>query len=305
MFENVLNKGIWQGRVDPEPNSERLHQVIQPFTANVQQGTVLVGFCCDEGVRRNHGRIGAKDAPDAIRKALANLAWHSKKPIYDGGNVNCDDENLEYSQNKLAHKLAVILQSGKLPIVLGGGHEVAFASWCGLIKHLAITNNSANYDLSVINSAQSFSEFFKPQLTPNIGIINFDAHFDLRSPQFVHSSGTPFAQIAEQSSKLNLPFNYAALGISEISNTQNLFEYAQKLNTWIVKDTDFNYLQNPKIAEKLTNWIADKTHIYLSFDIDVLPSFEAPGCSAPASLGVRLEYIYQCLQSSNKVANWY
>ena len=40
----------------------------------------LIGFACDEGVRRNGGRVGAKDGPRAIRAALANLAWHQDVP---------------------------------------------------------------------------------------------------------------------------------------------------------------------------------------------------------------------------------
>jgi len=69
-----IDRSIWQGRIDPEENSERWHQKIQSFKTHSPKGTVLIGFCCDEGVRRNHGRVGAKQAPDAIRKALANLA---------------------------------------------------------------------------------------------------------------------------------------------------------------------------------------------------------------------------------------
>ena len=34
----------------------------------------LLGFACDEGVKRNQGRTGAAGAPDVLRKALANLA---------------------------------------------------------------------------------------------------------------------------------------------------------------------------------------------------------------------------------------
>lgn len=32
-----------------------------------------MGFACDEGVKRNAGRPGAAGAPDALRKALANI----------------------------------------------------------------------------------------------------------------------------------------------------------------------------------------------------------------------------------------
>jgi len=311
MSEFELDRTIWQGRIDPptnnlrwaqdvkaQANSWRWHQVIAPFDWKAANGTVLVGFCCDEGVRRNGGRIGAKDAPNAIRRALANFAWHGTKPIYDDGNIYCNDGDLESAQRQLALKLSHILYcQNHVPIVLGGGHEVAFASWLGLMLEF--------YDFldgKVLNP--------KPI---NIGIINFDAHFDLRAPQIsnevedeefqwivgkqksIGSSGTPFAQISNAFNSL-AAFHYAVLGISRPSNTKALFDCAEKLNTWVVEDKDINAATLPAISAQLENWLQDKTHVYVSFDIDVLPAHQAPACSAPASLGVDLNLLLPLLE---------
>jgi len=266
-----MNSEVWQGRTDSEPDSERWHQIIQPFHKNVQPGVVLLGFCCDEGVRRNHGRTGAKQAPDAIRRALANLAWHSSRPVYDRDNIHCDDGDLEKAQKNLATRLVNPLKEGHFPIVLGGGHEVAFASWSGLYQ------------------------FYK-SATAKIGIINFDAHFDLRDPQFIHSSGTPFAQIAEKSQEANWSFHYAVFGISRPNNTKALFDSAAKHNTWVVEDEAINVHTLPLLTDQLQHWLQDKDGIYLSFDIDVLPASQAPGCSAPAALGVELALLLPLLK---------
>jgi len=85
------DESLWQGRADLE-NGEtglRFHHAIKVSDTEKQQaGVMLLGFCCDEGVRRNKGRVGAKRAPDLIRKALANNSWHDgKKALYDGGNI--------------------------------------------------------------------------------------------------------------------------------------------------------------------------------------------------------------------------
>ncbi len=85
------------------------------------------------------------------------------------------------------------LDLGHFPLVLGGGHEVAFGSWSGLNRHLAGKGR--------------------------VGIINFDAHFDLRMKQEQASSGTPFFQIAEQCAAQGTPFHYACLGVAETANT--------------------------------------------------------------------------------------
>jgi len=298
-----IDRSIWQGRIDPEENSERWHQKIKPFISSSEsgwqnradKGTVLLGFCCDEGVRRNHGRVGAKHAPDAIRKALANLAWHGTKPIYDAGNLYCDDGDLEAAQKKLANAIGVPLYDGHLPIILGGGHEMAFASWMGILYHLYFVTH-----------------FKGPGTEPNIGIINFDAHFDLRDPEFLDTpcegwdwipgiprtkghSGTPFAQISHACFG-PIKFQYATIGINRASNTQALFNRAKALNTWVVEDKDINLNTLPAISEQLQQWMQDKKDIYLSFDIDVLPAHQAPGCSAPAALGVELALLLPLIE---------
>src|SRR5438132_13025292 len=59
------------------PDDPRLGEVIEPWTgdgAALRPGRpVLVGFPQDEGVRRNHGRPGAAEAPHRIRHWLARL----------------------------------------------------------------------------------------------------------------------------------------------------------------------------------------------------------------------------------------
>ena len=199
MLADRHSMAAWSGRIDPEADSARWHQRIQALAEDSQPGLALLGFACDEGVRRNQGRVGAAGAPQSVRKALANLAWHRQAPAYDAGDVTCEDGDLEAAQARLAHNVCALLDAGHLPLVIGGGHEVAFGSWSGLAEHLS------------------------GQRAPRIGIVNFDAHFDLRDPTHVHSSGTPFAQIAEQCAARGWPFRYACLGVSRASNTRALF----------------------------------------------------------------------------------
>jgi formiminoglutamase len=55
---------------------------------------VLHGFAVDEGVRRNKGRQGAKDAPDIIRKNMSNFPVILPDfSLLDFGNITCEDGN--------------------------------------------------------------------------------------------------------------------------------------------------------------------------------------------------------------------
>ena len=64
-----IDMSAWQGRVDSEENPAlRWHQVIAPFDDGAAPGSgVVLGFVCDEGVKRNKGRVGASGGPVACR----------------------------------------------------------------------------------------------------------------------------------------------------------------------------------------------------------------------------------------------
>lgn len=266
---NPIDMSLWQGRQDPEDGelALRWHDKVLPWAAGAPEpaGVVLLGFACDEGVRRNKGRVGAAAAPLAVRKLLANTAWHLNRPVYDGGDVSCPDGDLDAAHGYLAERVAAALDLGHFPLVLGGGHEVAFGSWSGLNNHLGGNGK--------------------------IGIINLDAHFDLRMKQELASSGTPFFQIAEQCIAQGTPFHYACLGVAETANTQALFARADELGVWYVKDEAMSERALPTLLSGLDAFIADCDHLYLTIDLDVLPGSVMPGVSAPAARGVELAVI--------------
>jgi len=265
MLADRHSMAAWSGRTDPETDSARWHQRIRALAEDSQPGLALLGFACDEGVRRNKGRVGAAGAPLAIRKLLANSAWHLTRPVYDSGDLGCDDGDLDAAHARLAERVASLLDEGHFPLVLGGGHEVAFGSWSGLNRHLVGQGR--------------------------VGIINFDAHFDLRMKREQASSGTPFFQIAEQCTAQGTPFHYACLGVAETANTQALFARADVLGVWYVKDEAMSERSLPALLSGLDSFIAQCDHLYLTIDLDVLPGAVMPGVSAPAARGVELAII--------------
>ena len=281
-MSSEINMSLWQGRTDPEPNSERWHQRIQPLTEKAAPGCALLGFASDAGVARNQGRVGAARGPAAIRRALAPQAWHRHGPAYDAGDVICKGDTLDQAQQQLGERVARLLSAGHLPVVLGGGHEIAFGSWQGLARHLEDQGGKA----------------------PRVGIINLDAHFDLRDPQHVHSSGTPFSQIAEQCEQRGWPFCYACLGVSRTSNTRALFQRARELRALVREDREFSPMTTKTRIQDVERFMAHCDHLYLSIDLDVFPAYEAPGVSAPAARGVSLallEPLIETIRDSNKL----
>lgn len=289
----------WKGRIDSLTlfDAFRWHQWIKPL--NLQEADPLkplspaelkiafIGFCCDEGIRLNRGRHGASDGPDSIRKALSSLpcAFTENVHLYDAGNILCDEEApLEESQAALGNAVANLLDLGCFPIVLGGGHELAFGHWSGLYKHLKTEHPSES-----------------------LKIVNFDAHFDLRpyQPDEHHiasgpSSGTMFRQIADVCSKSGDHFDYLCLGIQKRGNTVDLFKVARALDTeyWLAVDM-VNEALEPQLT-KLSETVEGAKHLYVTLCTDVIASSFAPGVSAPQPLGLHPEMVTQMIKQLMK-----
>jgi formiminoglutamase len=125
---------------------------------------------------------------------------------------------------------------------------------------------------------------------PRIGVLNFDAHLDLRvGPRA--TSGTSFRQIAEECAALGWPFRYACLGASRFANTAALFERAAALDALVVLDEDLHRSQLEEARAELRIFLSGIDHLYLTVCLDVLPPYVAPGVSAPSAHGVALDVL--------------
>ena len=245
----------------------RVKDVLLPLAPEARGGAGILGFACDEGVRRNHGRPGAAQGPTAIRQMLGRLPIHGRAVIHDAGDVACTDGDLEAAQERLGRRVAELLGCGIHPVVLGGGHEIAYGSFLGLVRH--------------------FGDGF-PARRPLI--INLDAHFDLRRAPHPNS-GTPFRQIAELCAAKGVEFRYLCFGISALANTTSLFERAENLRVEYWLDEQMREHDRANLRAALGRRLAAADTVYLSIDLDVLPGSVAPGVSAPAPRGVALEII--------------
>jgi formiminoglutamase len=275
----------WTGRTSGK--QAYLHEkVILHDALNTLQPTsgkkvfALLGYACDEGVRRNFGRPGAVDGPNAIRTQLGKMANHlpDSTALIDLGDLHCSHGDMESTQMVLDQQLQSILDNNALPLLLGGGHDIAYGHYCGLRNYLG-----------------------KQQ---TLGIINFDAHFDLRKNDKGNHSGTPFYQIAEDAAKQDIPFNYLCLGIRKDANTSELYKTAKTLGVQYVSRADFTMQTFAQVEQSIKNFLTTVDKVYVTIDLDGFSSAYAPGVSAPSPLGFSPEIVLASLAviiGSNKL----
>jgi len=232
----------------------------------------ILGFPSDEGVRRNNGRVGAAAGPAAIRH------WHSKLhshldadriQISDLGDVPVRDGDLEVAQATFRAMIRRVHGYHKaVSIGLGGGHEIAYAHAPGLLD--AYPND-------------------------RIGLLNFDAHLDLRAySESGSTSGTPFLQILDEAAAAKRIVPYLVVGLQPQSTPAVLFDTARRTNTGIVMAEDM--VQSPKWHATLDPFLDRCDWIYVSLDLDVISAASAPGVSAPNPMGLDVAMVLQTLR---------
>lgn len=259
----------WQGRTDgTSPDVLRWHQVVKiagdtlPVLASGQKGIAFLGFVCDEGVRRNKGRTGAAAGPEALRKMCASFPVHfDHHVLVDAGDIVCSNQDLEAAQEALSGKVQQLIAAGYLPVLFGGGHEIAYAHERGIRRSM--------------------------QDGGQLGIINFDAHFDLREPEEAGAtSGTGFWQMAQDRKAAGMPFHYLALGIQQNSNTRRLFNTADALGVEYLHASLFQPKYHDQLIGAIEAFIRRNDRIYLTTCLDVFAAPYTPGVSATAYNGL-------------------
>lgn len=265
----------WFTRLEPvrppedvfrRPDDPRLGEVVEFWRgdrAALRPGrAVLLGFPQDEGVRRNHGRAGAAEAPPQIRHYLYRLTpWDGEndidlaaRPPLDAGNLRIAG-SLEDSQQALAEVVGGILQGRAVPVVLGGGHETAYGHFLGYVS---------------------------AGLSP--GIINIDAHLDVRPcPDGRGHSGSPFRQAIEHPSHPLPGRHYVCLGAQPSSVSREHLSYAQK-RSCVVRWA--GGLKSDTFARECEQLAAAGCRVYVSLDADAVAGESVPGVSAPNASGL-------------------
>ena len=264
------------------------------FLKNCDQRFVLLGIPEDIGIRANYGRPGASTAWECAIKSIANIQ-HNRfckgSQIVVLGHLDVSEEmesvkNLDFNvtadrkklselvvqiDKEVSHIIANIVKAGKIPIVIGGGHNNAY----GNIKGTALAKG-------------------KP-----INAINFDAHSDFRILEGRHS-GNGFSYAFEE----GFLKKYFIFGLHHCYTSKNVLDKLKTLKERVLYNTyDSMKIKKTKDFNIEMQFALDfiKNDYYgIEIDLDAIPNIP---CSAMTLSGFSVEELRQFIYFFGKHQN--
>ena len=250
---------------------------------------VLLGIAEDIGVRANYGRAGASTA---FKPALESFLSQQHNDFLDAGSIlvlgevfvddlmeaaqaldmrSSDDmtklrELVAQLDERVSEVVRTIVSLGKIPLIIGGGHNNAF----GNIKGSSLA------------------------LGQKISVINCDPHLDFRPLEGRHS-GNGFSYAWEQ----GFLDKYAVLGMHEQYNNQASLNQFKKLPAHLFYNTyesvfvrqDLDY---KKALQQCLGFVKSNA-CGIEIDLDAITNVPS---SAKTSSGISptqaRQYVYQC-----------
>lgn len=284
MWERLIptDPGLFFSKSDP--HDPRLGEVVRRLGGASDRGllegadAVLLGAPEDRGILANKGREGARLGPRAIRKAFYRLTpgfspFLSDLKLADLGDVRTQGRTLEEVHEDLASVVAEVVALGVVPLVLGGGHDLAYPGLLGLARGLKLGEGQ-------------------------LGVINVDQHLDVRDLSWGGiTSGTPFYRALEELPDRPLRGeHFVEYGVQESHNSPYYYNWLVERRATIMTLNEVQgrpmetFLKALQVAGRGPRVLA------VSVDIDAARSTDAPGASAGSPNGLSA-------QDMNKIAH--
>jgi formiminoglutamase len=257
---------------------------IVSFLKDCECKYVLLGIPEDIGIRANYGRPGAASAWNSAIKSIANIQ-HNKfckgnfllvLGILDFSNEIEQAKNLDFNNTtdrkklnslveiidkEVTHTISIIVKSGKIPIIIGGGHNNAY----GNIKGTALAKGKS------------------------INAINFDAHSDFRILEGRHS-GNGFSYAYEE----GFLKKYFVFGLHENYTSKNVLDILKNIEEKVKFNTydEINIRKQKNFYQEmvLASEFIQNDFYGIEIDLDAIPNIAS---SAMTMSGFSVEELRQ------------
>jgi len=248
----------------------RLGERIRPGPA--AGGVALIGHADDRAVVNGRGRAGAVSGPSELRRFLSRLTPGDRGeldglPIFDLGDATAELGGIDAVHAAIEEAALGALRAGACAVLLGGGHDGAFASHSALLRAVG----------------------------GRVAAVNVDAHLDvrpLRDGQI--TSGTPFRRLAE---RWGARYALVELGIQPQHNARAHREWAAEHGFPILTLEEVRGRVPEAFAEALR---APAEAVAVSLDLDSVEAASAPGVSAPCPDGLSAADLFACARLAGR-----
>ncbi len=244
----------------------------------------ILGVPLDLGQERR----GVDMGPSAVRAAgLNSVLKNLGHQVEDAGNIHVKiaeeqhygDRRAKYLNEiagtcqEIARRVCETLESGSLPLSLGGDHSIAIGTQAGVAKFFRDRNQA-------------------------IGLLWIDAHADMNTPETSPSGnvhGMPFAatlgfgpdeltKIFGFSPKVR-PENCVLIGARDLDSRERRTVKQSGVRVFTMRDIDEHGMR--EVMEKSLAAAGEgAAGFVVSFDMDVMDPDEAPGVGTPVSGGI-------------------
>jgi formiminoglutamase/agmatinase len=256
----------WDGP-STDPFDEQFGDIVEPVSPSSASDTdvLLVGEPYDGAVL---SCPGARNGPGGIRDALegtksAHLFKGSVTNIGDLGDIDIPQrKSVSETQSWMKEVTAAIHELDTFPVFIGGDHSVSYPNIRPLID---------DYD--------------------SVGVVNIDAHADVRKVVDEPYNGTPFGQLLNEGLEA-----YAFVGARNYETSAQYLSILEDHNATVIAANEVG--DDPQAAaERAVDGLDEVDAIYVSCDTDVLNMTASPGSTAPTPGGLTTRELYELLWS--------
>lgn len=209
-------------------------------------------------------KAGARDGPHAIIDASRNMELYSEEldtdisaiGIYTLDELMPNVNSAEEMVKSISAEVSNILESGKIPLVLGGEHTVAVGS------------------ISAIAARRR-----------DFSVLHFDAHSDSRDTYM----GSRYSHACIMSRAREIAGSGYSVGVRSIDD-----EGIRKYKNDILFRKDMHGMKTEEIVDTILQHTKEK--IYITIDVDVLDPCEMPSTGTPEPDGLSFRELTSILR---------
>src|SRR5467141_3015527 len=243
---------FYRGTPDDPRLGERIERTADLRQARGGATVALIGYADDRAVVNGRGRPGAAQGPAELRRFLSRLTpgdhgQLDRLALADLGDATAELGEIEQVHAAVEETALAALSSGACVVLLGGGHDGAYASHSALLR-----------------ATQG-----------PVAAINVDAHLDVRPLRDgLITSGTPFRRLAERWGER---YALTEIGVQPQHNARAHREWAASRGFAVLALDEVRGRVAQAFAEALR---MPAEALAVSLDLDGVQASSAPGVSA-------------------------